>query len=212
MENAAPCFLCDTSTDLTYLTSDNFVALVGLGPLVQDYSVIASKAHSKSMADVSQALWDERRDFVTAIRDELERQHGSCVITEHGRMAVCDDYEHDTHCFHAHFLVFPGSQDISGQATSYFSSVQSFDDLDSSLKHAGELEEYLLVSPRPDRFNIFAGPLHVPRQLARYLVGWQTGNAHMADWKARPDRVQAQSMARRLRSTFGGFDADTGKD
>ena len=51
-EHSAPCFLCDVRADLTYWSSDHFVALVGLGPLVPDYSLIASKYHTKSMADV----------------------------------------------------------------------------------------------------------------------------------------------------------------
>jgi len=210
--HSAPCFLCDVPADLTFWSSDHFVALVGLGPLVPDYSLIASKYHTKSMADVPPSIRVEQLAFLSSVRTELERRHGTCLVTEHGRMAVCTDYEHDTHCFHAHFLAFPGVGDIADLAMSYFSTVQHFDDFDKSLRHAATLEEYLFVSPRSDEFHIFAGPLNIPRQLARYLVGWRKGCAHKADWKAWPEREQAESMARGLRSTFGESDADPGQN
>jgi hypothetical protein len=156
------------------------------------------------MADVPLSIRAEQNRFLTLVRAELESKHGSCLVTEHGRMAVCVDYEHDPHCFHAHFLVFPGVSDISDLAESYFSSFEGFDDLESALKYAATLDEYLFVSPKNDKFNIFAGPLNVPRQLARYLVGWRTGASHLSDWRAFPELEQAKSMAQGLRAIFGG--------
>jgi hypothetical protein len=168
---ADPCFLCQVPAELSFWFSENFVALVGLGPLVQDYSLIAAQAHVKSMADVPLPVRDEQNRFLAAVRAELEARHGTCLVTEHGRMAVCVDHEHDSHCFHAHLLAFPGVDDISDLAESYFSSLEKFKTLGAALEYAGTLDEYLFVSPKSDQFNIFAGPLNVPRQLARYLVG-----------------------------------------
>src|ERR1700727_2523941 len=94
------CFLCLPSPELLFLESENFYALAGLGPVVDGYCVIAAKSHVKSMADVPAVLSDERDAFVTLVRNKLIAMHGTCLITEHGRMTVCAA-EHDYHCFHA---------------------------------------------------------------------------------------------------------------
>ena len=166
------CFLCDPPHDLVFFDREGFVALSGLGPIVDGYSLIAAKAHVTSMADVPAELQSERDAFVNAVRARLSNQYGSCLITEHGRMGICvDDTEGlDAHCLHAHFLVFPGASDISEPARSYFRNRETFSDLATALSQARHCEEYVLVSPTPEQVSIFSKPLNIPRQLARYLV------------------------------------------
>lgn len=156
------CFLCDPSRDLVFLDRSGFVALAGLGPIVAGYSLIAAKAHVMSMADIPSELQSGRDAFVTSVRAQLSEKYGSCLITEHGRMAICvDDQEGlDTHCLHAHFLVFPGASDISELARSYFDSCENFSDLGTALSQAQNLEEYVLVSPTPEQVSIFSKPLN----------------------------------------------------
>jgi hypothetical protein len=79
--------------------------------------------------------------------------YGTCLITEHGRMAVCATDEHDHHCFHAHFLVFPGTGDISPLASSYFAKAVEFSTLETALASAALHPEYLLTSPDPNRLQ-----------------------------------------------------------
>ncbi|WP_148667171.1 hypothetical protein [Bradyrhizobium amphicarpaeae] len=117
-------------------------------------------------------------------------------------MAVCAAGEHDHHCFHAHFLVFPGSEDVSSLASSYFANTAEFSTLDGALAFAALHPEYLLTSPSSSRLFIHSTPLNAPRQLARFLVAWKNGNAHLADWKAWPQRERAISIANTLRTAF----------
>lgn len=196
------CFLCSPSPELVFLESQNFYALAGLGPIVDGYCVIAAKAHSRSMADIAPQLWAERDSFLATIRARLTAMYGSCLVTEHGRMAVCAADEHDHHCFHAHFLVFPGAQDVSVLAGSYFAHTVEFPSISAALASGALHPEYLLTSPDRNRLFIHSTPLNAPRQLARFLVAWENGDPHLADWKAWPQRERAISIANTLRAAF----------
>ena len=195
------CFLCAPPSDLVFRESEHFIALAGLGPVVDGYCVVAAKAHTRSMADIPRSLELQRSSFVNGLRQELTAKFGSCLVTEHGRMAVCGSDEHDHHCFHAHFLFFPGAPDIAQEAVSYFLTVRDFDALEDALQAGSLLEEYFLVSPTMDRYSIFATPLNAPRQLARVLVASRMGNLEQADWKLHPNREASLRIADTLRQT-----------
>lgn len=193
------CFLCKTPADLVFLETDNFLALAGLGPVVDGYCMLASRTHARSMADIKAARHDERDGLVKALRAHLASEYGCCLITEHGRMAICDDDLHDQHCYHAHFLVFPGAPDISSKAQSYFGSANKFANLSSALSFSANFEEYFLVSPDDSSFTVFTTPLNAPRQLARYLVAAEAGDVALADWKSVPNRQRALEIAEKFR-------------
>ena len=198
------CFLCEPSRDLVFLDRGGFVALAGLGPVVEGYSLVAAKAHVRSMADVPVGSQAERDLFVSTVRTQLAKYYGSCLITEHGRIGACvdDSAGVDAHCLHAHFLLFPGAADVSGLARSYFVKMETFDAFPTALAQAKHYTEYMLVSPEPDKVNIFSGPLNIPRQLARYLVAHGSNTLHLADWRSCPNLDQARSTAVELRPLF----------
>lgn len=198
------CFLCNPSHDLVFLDNQGFVALAGLGPIVEGYSLIAAKAHVTSMADIPAESHSARDAFVNLVRSRLSNQYGSCLITEHGRMGICVDNTDglDAHCLHAHFLLFPGASDISELAGSYFGKSEAFGDLATALAQARHSEEYVLVSPSPTQVSVFSKPLNVPRQLARYLVAHDSKAMHLADWRSHPNLDKARSIAGVLRPLF----------
>jgi diadenosine tetraphosphate (Ap4A) HIT family hydrolase len=200
------CFLCDPPRDLIFFECADFFALAGLGPVVQGYSLVAAKAHIKSMADLPASLRRKRDTLVRQLREQLSRKYGCCLITEHGRMAACveDGDGHDAHCFHAHFLLFPAAPDISGAARSYFSDVETFNELGPAMTHAALYDDYVVVSPTPDCYNVFSGPLNIPRQLTRFLVAHEAKTLHLANWRDYPDRQRAVAIAHDLRSLFAG--------
>jgi hypothetical protein len=129
-------------------------------------------------------------------------------------MSVCteDDKDHDAHCYHAHFLVFPGTHDVSEMARTYFAKVETFDELDAALSDAARYEEYVLISPTPERFNVFSGPLNLPRQLARFLVAHDANTLHLADWRGHPNRDRAVTIAANLRSLLAADLNHVGSD
>ncbi len=199
------CFLCDPPLDLIFFQRADFFALAGLGPVIDGYSLVAATEHIKSMADVPAQLGAKRDALVRTLRDRLSHKYGRCLVTEHGRMAVCadNDTDHETHCFHAHFLMFPGAEDVSEIASTYFANVESFPELGPAMAHAAMCEEYVLISPTPKRFSIFSKPLNIPRQLARFLVADNVNALHLANWKDHPNRERAEAIASDLRSLFG---------
>lgn len=137
------CFLCAPPRDLLFFECADFFALAGLGPVVDGYSILAAKSHIRSMADLPNSLRKQRDLLVQNLAGQLSQKYGSCLVTEHGRMAACveDADGHDAHCFHAHFLLFPGARDISGTARSYFSYSESFSEMEPAMAH---------VSPKAD--------------------------------------------------------------
>jgi diadenosine tetraphosphate (Ap4A) HIT family hydrolase len=195
------CFLCELPSDLVISETQHFAVLAGLGPIVNGYCLLAAKTHTRSMADVPQDLRSERSQFLLTLRSSLIKLFGSCLVTEHGRMAVCsDDIEHDSHCFHAHFLLFPGAPDIIHTAATYFLNNRSFGEIDDALAYAATFDEYFLASSSKDEHFVFSGPLNMPRQLARILVAAKLGRLDTADWKVSPRREEAIQIAAELRS------------
>jgi hypothetical protein len=201
MEDA--CFLCLPSPELAFLESQNFYALAGLGPIVDGYWLLYHRGESARKINGRRPTGDDpRKELVFSAREK--QAHCDVRKLPYNR-AWSDDGmydEHDHHCFHAHLLAFPGANDVSAFADSYFAASQAFSKLDDALAHGAQCDEYLLVSPSTNSFTIFSTPLNVPRQLARYLVAWNTGNAHLADWRAWPQRDRAIAIAEGLRSAL----------
>ena len=129
----------------------------------------------------------------------LEEVHGSCLVTEHGRLPVCvDTMTSDRHCYHAHFLLFPGAPTVTDKAASYFASVDTAHSLNAALQIARTRKEYFLLSPTPQQFLIMSQQKNIPAQFARLLVATAMGHPSHADWRRHPDRSRAATMARTL--------------
>lgn len=134
------CFLCAPNARLVFWTGASFLAMAGLGPVTDGYSLIGTRDHVKSMADVDDRDSEGRDDALAMVRRNLSRLFGEpCLITEHGRVPVCKDndhHRHDAHCFHAHFLAFPQAPDVSKHARSYFRTHRAFDQPRAALAYA----------------------------------------------------------------------------
>jgi len=194
------CFLCALPVDLVIFKDKNFVWLAGLGPLVDGYSLLAVRQHIRSMADIPTELVSERDALVGRVHQTLSERYGRCLITEHGRMVVCNDGDVDPHCYHGHFLLFPGVHDISSAAESYFGRCSHFDSLSAAMAHAATCDEYVLISPNPEQFNVFSVPLNIPRQFTRVLVAASIGKLTQAHWMDYPERERALAIASDLKN------------
>jgi hypothetical protein len=105
----------------------------------------------------------------------------------------------DPHCFHAHFLLFPGAPDLETTARSYFARAAYASSFEEALKMARVHPEYFLFSPDPSRFVILTRPGRLIRQFARLLVAEALGNPERANWRRFPLREEAVSTAAELR-------------
>jgi hypothetical protein len=139
--------------------------------------------------------------FANEIRSLLTEAHGSCLITEHGRLPVCLDITRATepHCFHAHLLMFPGVPAIEDSARPYFAKIELARNLIEALHLARRHREYYLLSPDPGRFLVMTRPGRIIRQFSRFLVAQTLGRPELANWRRFSDRERALSSAIVLR-------------
>lgn len=201
------CFLCEPDEALIYWRQAPLIAMAGLGPVVNGYSVLAHERHIRSMADLPDRDLEYMTVFVARLRRELAERFGSCVITEHGRLPVCiSDHEdtHDTHCYHAHFLAFPGASNPVSYVRSYFRAATEFLTMETALGHVQGDREYFLFSPSEGSFFIMTGGLNVPRQFARLVIAISAGRPESANWRRNPNRDDALKIATELREQFAG--------
>jgi hypothetical protein len=195
------CFLCAPEADLIYAGNGNAFALCGLGPIVPGYSLLATKIHKPSAADAF-ADGTDFLEFAEQIREFLASRYGGCLITEHGRVPVClgQSGTSDPHCYHAHFLFFPGVPDIVEVASRYFPRVQTTSSLGEALTLASEAKDYFLISPNAKEAHIMSRPDRLMRQFARVLVADAVGKPKLASWRKYPDRQACTNLARHFRT------------
>lgn len=204
MTNETECFLCHPDRKLTVGSSGNVFSMVGLGPITDRYLMIAANAHVQSFADMY-ALDQGIATEIEAVRATLQRGPAPLLMTEHGRVPAClgNGDEHDTHCFHAHFLLFQCSGDIENLAESYFMTKECFEDLGDALAYASLRENYHFLSPHSNKHVVFTGALNVPRQFFRNLVALVEDQPDLADWRARLNREKAIADAAKERMALG---------
>jgi len=202
-EDKKSCFLCAPDADLIYAQTADWFALCGLGPLLPGYSLVTTRQHIPSAADAINVVTGFV-NFAEQVRRALAEQYGNCVLTEHGRVPVCFDPSgtSDPHCYHAHFLLFPGAPDVSQAARRYFAVVQSFSDLQDALEGAAPHKDYFLVSPNSKEVHVMARPGRIIRQFARMLVADAIGEGKRANWRKFPERDRCVTSASGLRKLF----------
>lgn len=192
------CFLCAPDPGLVYAANASAFALCGLGPIVDGYSLVATREHTRSFAD-SAAKNGELIPFTQSVRNVLSDRYGPCLLSEHGRLPTCTmPTAADGHCFHAHFLLFPGSPDIAEQAQTYFARVVAASTLKAALAIARKQKEYFLLSPNPDRYFVMTRPGRLIRQFARLLVAEAVGHPELANWERHPEKQKAEADAAAL--------------
>ena len=207
VNRASDCFLCSPDEALIYARTADGTALCGLGPIVKDYSVVGTTLHVRSAADALISGIDGFLRFAEEIRAFLISTHGSCLLTEHGRVPVCSGApgEHESHCFHAHFLFFPSGPDVTDEVTKQCELISTSNSLIEALISASDLPDYLLISPTPQNFRVFRRLGRLPRQFARHLVASELGFPELSDWRLHAGCSNAKQAAVALRESFRGF-------
>lgn len=200
------CFLCQPDKDLVVWENDHLVAMVGLGPITQNFFVVGTKDHIRSFSDAqsNQSILPD----LARVRDFLSPNDRPLLMTENGRVPVCrtDGTNHEEHCFHAHVLLFD-SPDIGTIAGSYFAESKNFHSLNAAYDYSVALEPYHLVSSSPYDYTVFTQPLNVPRQLFRGLVAHLVGDEGSEDWQSYPQLGRARTMAKETRRRLGDLHA-----
>lgn len=183
------CFLCNPEPELTYLSSANFNAILGLGPLMEGYSLISVKRHFPSMLDLPQELINELIDLTNHIRQILFNHYGKVIITEHGRVPPCEYFEwehHNEHCYHAHRLVFPIEMDILNNFSDSNAQIFSYKNFKEAKQNYTYPGEYLYIEDSENKSFVLKPNNGFERQLVRRIVAREVGLNDEYSWKRYP--------------------------
>lgn len=191
------CFLCRQNKKLTYLEDSAFYAMLGWGPIVEGYSLIATKDHVPSMLDLSPTEAEHLHTFTQRVRRTIEPVYGPVIITEHGRVPACVRLDWDgreAHCFHAHRLVFPIQADLAGCLMTGDFRVTAYQDFVEARMFKWSTE-YLYYERQDGTCLIAVAPWRVPRQFFRHKVAEHVGEPELVDWTVYP-RIEFVDAAR----------------
>lgn len=179
------CFLCNPNNDLLFLKNDQFYAMLGIGAVMEGYSVLSSSNHIRSMFDLPLDQVEQFQEFRNQVRKLLSKIYGPVIITEHGRVPVSDFYKanYSTHCYHAHQLVFPIDIDLTPDLKKSFKDkVVSYSNFIEAHKLCSSIGEYLYYE-NTDGVCHVAYDVKYKRQFFRSLVAEKIGFPDRADWR-----------------------------
>jgi len=195
------CFLCNQNVKLTYYDDINFYAMLGIGPIIEGYSLIVTKKHIPSMLDLSDDLGKELTKVTSNIKKILLDKFGKCIITEHGRVPPCEIEEldkHEAHCYHAHRLVFPINIDLTDSFTRHNLKVYNFNSFSEALEKFRYKDEYLYFEKFDGTCIIAPTRNKIARQFFRYEIAEKIGKPELANWKRYPELKAVASTLDKL--------------
>jgi hypothetical protein len=195
------CFLCNPDQNWVYAQSEDFYAMLGLGPIVEGYSLIGTVAHVPSMLDLTEADVEKLGAFTARIRELLGSHYGDAIITEHGRVAPCVDRDRDgqqAHCFHAHRLVFPMSSDLTDSIEQYGVEVMEYPNFKECWRNFSWRGEYLYYERANGSCVAASAPMRTVRQFFRHRLAESLGHPELADWKEYPRLKFVEAARNRL--------------
>jgi hypothetical protein len=163
--------------------------MLGLGPIIEGYTLLATKTHVPSMIDLPVNTVYELVKFKEQVRRELAAHYGDVIITEHGRVAPCIqiyNVQHEEHCFHAHNLVFPLSLDLTELLKKHGLKLIEFSSFLDARENFKWSEEYYYFERIDGTCVIAFEPRRLVRQFFRYLIAEHIGKPELADWKNYP--------------------------
>jgi len=173
--------------------------MLGLGPITEGYSLIATAQHVRSLIDLTAEQAAELVSFTEEVRTQLRQFYGPVVVAEHGRVPPCEVDEEsgarEQHCFHAHRLVFPVETDLTAAMRSAALTVQEFPDFLTCWREFSWPDEYLYFERADGTCAIASAPLPVARQFFRTRIAEVLGRPEFASWRLHP-RLEVVEAAR----------------
>jgi hypothetical protein len=202
-DGSRACFLCRPREDWVYLEAADLFCMVGIGQLMEGYSLIATRDHIPSMFDLPESMVERCGTFRQEVRATILRVlRQRCIITEHGRVPICDYYDrtaNETHCYHAHHLVFPGDVELRPYLERNAFNVTRFGSFAQAWR-ARIAGEYLYYEDMEGGVTVATARPRLPRQFFRMLVAEQLGLPERANWRTcSRDEQQLTRTAKRLR-------------
>ncbi len=183
---AKTCRFCTLpEPDRIALRTDNFVVLMGLGPIAIGYCLILTRKHYASFAELPKGQLSEFLQVAEAVQFTQRKVFGASVLFEHGRNGGCLPHGHDDElCYHAHMHLLPTAANLADAVSADYSLQVLADWKDLSRK--ARRNSYLLVQDGKD-LNCIINPQALPPRYLRTKAAEQVLNdAALADWQAFP--------------------------
>lgn len=184
------CFLCRPDPALIYLVDGPFFAMLGIGPIGEGYSLIATKSHERSMFDLTSDDAERLTRFTASVRNRLRPLYGECTLGEHGRTTLCVGQaavKYEPHCMHAHRLVFPGLDRLPLAAVAAGAKIQRYETFIEAYRSFDPPGQYLYAESADGSCEVAVMPRPVPRQQLRRLAANLRGESpDNADWVKHP--------------------------
>lgn len=195
------CFLCRPAGKLLANVGQQFLTMAGLGPLTDCYAIVATLSHESKGQEAPPSLTRDLANYASSVQQILAHKFGSCVLTEHGKLPLCN--AGGSHCFHPHFLLFPGVADPLNRFSEYFGFPgEKFGTLFEALSFAATLSNYLLVSARSNDYTVFQADQGLPRQFARLIIAEHLDTPDLASWQTFPNADWSIRNAELLRAVL----------
>lgn len=172
--------------DRVALETDNFVVLMGLGPIAIGYCLIITKDHYGSYAEIPKRQLGEFKAVVDTVQSTQKTVFGSSVLFEHGRNGGCLPRGRDDDlCYHAHMHLLPASINL---ATAISDDNYSHEVLKgwNHLSRRVRRNSYLLVQDGDDLRYTIDPPSLPPRYLRTKAAEQVLKDSTLADWQAFP--------------------------
>ena len=183
------CFLCEPEMNLVVSQNTHYFTMLGLGPIVEGYALIASVKHTRSLLDIPRDQAEKYQEYKEYTRSLLEPIFGNCIITEHGRVPPCVSPikdVHDAHCFHAHSLLFPVTPSFDHPFDDRGLDIHEYSNYLQAHSEFMSSNEYLYYE-RADGSCVIASPkIRMQRQYFRYKIADSIGHPKLADWREYP--------------------------
>lgn len=203
------CFLCEPDSSLIYHEDDTFFAMLGHGPIIEGYSLIATKAHIPSMLDIDERAAEKIVLFAQQVRQRLRPYYGEVLLTEHGRVAPCEVDERseckanclhtrEAHCYHAHRLVFPLHIDLDEALNKYGLALKHYSSFIECYQKFTPKNEYLYWEKPDGTCTICSAPRQLVRQFFRREIAETINNPDLASWRKFPRLEVVEEAKSRL--------------
>jgi hypothetical protein len=179
------CFLCAPETDLIFAKVEFFFAILGLGAIVEGFSILATKAHIPSMFDLSINEAEGLSIFSQIVRHKMKPYYGEVIMTEHGRIPLCKTHDiksPESHCFHAHRLIFPITIDLTNPIKQLGLRIKEYPNFIEAKKNFHWNGEYLYYERTDGSCVVAACHSRLHRQFFRYIIADHIGRPELANW------------------------------
>ena len=191
---------CEAHPENTVLLeSDAFFVKPALGHFIEGYSLVVTKEHLRTMAELETPECVELETLLNVVSERLTTMYGSRIcIFEHG--AVCPTNRAGACIDHAHMHVVPTNCDVRARLRNFqehrITSVSELRDFGNAGK------SYIYYEHRPGDRRVFTSDDRVPSQFMRRVLCDELGMPFEWDWRLAPLFREIEQFVARWRHDF----------